>query len=108
DIIRPRLGRRDPDAATRQRPDHGERHDGLALPAGGRGEGSGGVGAGGAGGGATGGSGSAGPRVQIVIQGHIVGQSGIEELTEMINEAVQGRDVRLVATQVKQGGQLVR
>jgi hypothetical protein len=42
--------------------------------------------------------------VQIYIQGHIIGQSGIEELTQMINEAVKERDVRLVATQVRQGG----
>lgn len=54
-------------------------------------------------GGAAGASGAAeGPRVVIYVQGPVVGASGIEELTDMINEAVQGRDVRLVATQVKQ------
>lgn len=43
-----------------------------------------------------------GPRISIVINGHIIGQSGIEELTSMINDAVQSRDVRLVATQTRQ------
>ena len=42
-----------------------------------------------------------GPRVQIIVNGHIAGQSGFEELTDMINEAVEGRDVRLVSSQVK-------
>jgi hypothetical protein len=51
---------------------------------------------------------SQGPRVQIIVNGHIIGQSGVEELTDMINEAVQGRDVKLYATQVKQETRLVR
>lgn len=46
--------------------------------------------------------------MQIVVYGHVVGQSGVEELTEMINEAVKDRDVRLVATQVRQSTRLVR
>jgi hypothetical protein len=51
---------------------------------------------------------SGGPRVQVIVNGHIVGASGIEELTDMINEAVQGRDVRLVATQVRQETRAIR
>jgi len=61
-----------------------------------------GAGAGGGGGSQMGGSGGGG-YVQINVAGHIVGQSGIEELTGMINDAVQNRDVRLVASQVRQG-----
>ena len=38
----------------------------------------------------------------IYISGPIVGVSEIEELTDMINEAVVGRDVRLISTQTKQ------
>ena len=56
--------------------------------------------------GATGGT--TGPRIAIYIQGHVVGRSGIEELTDIINEAVVGRDVRLVATAVKQVGAVAR
>lgn len=77
-------------------------------------EAAGGAGAGGGGGttagtesGAGGGS-QGGPRVAIYVSGNIIGQAGIEELTGMINDAVQHRDVRLVATQVRQGGQLTR
>jgi hypothetical protein len=75
------------------------------------------VGAGGVGGGAEVGAGSAGapggqeraqPRVQIIIQGHVIGRTGVEELTEIINEAVQGRDVRLVATAVRQATRVIR
>ncbi len=51
---------------------------------------------------------SAGTRVVINIQGHVIGRSGIEELTGMINEAVKDRDVRLVATQVRQGSRVTR
>jgi len=47
-------------------------------------------------------AGPARPYIQINIAGHIVGRAGIEELTEIINEAVKDRDVRLIATQVKQ------
>jgi hypothetical protein len=35
--------------------------------------------------------------------GHVIGPSGIEEFAGMLNDAVQNRDVRLVATQVRQG-----
>lgn len=48
------------------------------------------------------GSAAARPYIQINIAGHIVGRAGIEELTEIINEAVKDRDVRLIASQVKQ------
>ncbi len=51
---------------------------------------------------------SRGPRVAIYVQGHVIGRSGIEEITEMINDAVAQRDVRLVATQVSQATRLVR
>jgi hypothetical protein len=43
----------------------------------------------------------AGTNVTFIINGHIIGQSGIGELTDMINEAVQDRDVRLVSTASK-------
>jgi len=49
-----------------------------------------------------------GPRVTIIVQGHVIGQAGIEELTSMINEAVKDRDVRLVATQVRQATRVIR
>ena len=52
--------------------------------------------------GASGGpAGPSGPRIQIIVQGHIVGRYGIEELTELLNDAVQNRDVKLVATAVR-------
>jgi hypothetical protein len=56
---------------------------------------------------AGGGSSSSGPSVTVIVQGHIIGRSGIEEVTDMINEAVQQRDVRLVATAVKQTARVV-
>jgi len=73
-------------------------------------QGSGAGAASGAGGGAAGGGsgGGGGTRVTIYIQGHVIGASGIEELTDTINEAVVGRDVRLIATGVKQGGTVAR
>jgi hypothetical protein len=46
--------------------------------------------------------------VAIYISGHVIGPSGIEELTDIINEAVVGRDVRLIATGVKQWGTVAR
>jgi hypothetical protein len=49
-----------------------------------------------------------GPRVAIYIQGNLVGRSGVDELIDIMNEAVQDRDVRLVATQVKQAGRSLR
>ena len=47
------------------------------------------------------------PYIQINVAGHIVGRAGIEELTEIINEAVKDRDVRLIATQVKQAQRFI-
>jgi len=41
-------------------------------------------------------------RVQIIVQGHVFGVSGVEQLASMLNDAVAHRDVRLIATQVKQ------
>jgi hypothetical protein len=54
------------------------------------------------------GAGSSGPNVTIYVSGHIIGNSGIDELTSMINDAVKGRDVRLIATQVKSPTRAVR
>ncbi len=45
--------------------------------------------------------GQGGTRVEINIQGHVIGTSGAEELCNMINQAVQGKNVKLYATQVK-------
>ena len=53
-------------------------------------------------GGGMGGPGGAGA-VNVYVQGHIVGASGIEEFASLLNNAVQNRDVRLVASQVRQG-----
>lgn len=78
---------------------------------GGAGAGSGGgssAGTSSGGGGSTGTAEPAGPRVAVYIYGHVIGASGIEELTEIINDAVKDRDVRLIATQVKQGQRLIR
>lgn len=84
---------------------------GSAAGAGGGGAGGGGgrnpsagYGGGSGGGGSQGQmGGSGGGYVQINVAGHIVGASGIEEFCGMVNDAVQNRDVRLVATQVRQG-----
>jgi uncharacterized membrane protein YgcG len=62
----------------------------------------GGYGSGGGGGAGIGGAG-AGALVTVNVWGHVFGQSGVEELCSTINEAVQSRDVRLVATQTRQG-----
>ncbi len=77
--------------------------------------GGGGAGAGESGGGAasgaSGGSGSAGkaePHVAIYIQGPVFGTSGVEEVAQMLSEAVEGRDVRLVASDAKRVGTVVR
>lgn len=60
----------------------------------------------GASGGNTGSQESAKPRVSIVINGHVIGRTGVEELAEIINDAVVNRDVRLVATQTRQRGRV--
>jgi len=51
---------------------------------------------------------SSSPRVAIYIQGNVVGRTGIDELIDIVNEAVQERDVRLYATAVKQEARLLR
>jgi len=86
----------------------------VAGPGGAGGSGGGGGGARGSGG-AIGGSGGGGggtgssPQssasvggVSVHVYGHVIGASGIEQLCSMINDAVQNRDVRMVATQVRQ------
>jgi hypothetical protein len=57
-----------------------------------------------------GGSASDRPRggVTVIIQGHVIGRAGIEEMTDIINEAVRDRDVRLIATSVRRSGQETR
>jgi hypothetical protein len=88
---------------------------GRAIPssqnggkAGGAGEAGGGAGGpGGTSGGTAAAGGSAGT-VIININGHVVGRTGIEELTDMINEAVQDRDVRLIATATRQAGTVTK
>ena len=82
-------------------------HQGAGGGGGGsRSGGGGGSGPGGGVGGTGGGSGIGGPgagaQVAVYVQGHVIGQSGVEELAGMINDAVQNRDVRLVASQVRQ------
>jgi hypothetical protein len=54
------------------------------------------------GGGASGIGGAGGSGVNVYVAGHVVGASGIEELAGMLNDAVQNRDVRLVASQTRQ------
>jgi hypothetical protein len=49
-----------------------------------------------------------GPHITINIAGHIVGQSGISELTGMINDAVLNQDVTLTATNTRTGAQITR
>jgi hypothetical protein len=39
--------------------------------------------------------------VHITVNGPVIGASGIDELASMMNDAVQNRDVRFIATQVK-------
>jgi hypothetical protein len=41
-------------------------------------------------------------RVTVNVYGHVFGFSGVEELAGALNDAVSQRDVRLIATQVKQ------
>ncbi len=67
---------------------------------GGAGQGYGGAGEGGAPEAAE----SRGTRVQIIVQGPIVGASGIEEFLEIVNDAVENRDARLVSTTTRRGG----
>jgi hypothetical protein len=55
----------------------------------------------GGGGGGMGGAGGQG--VTVNVWGHVFGMSGVEELASALNDAVQNRDVRLVASQTRQG-----
>ena len=48
------------------------------------------------------------PLIHITVTGPIIGPSGGDELAGLLNDAVQGRDVRLLATQVKQPTRAVR
>jgi len=64
--------------------------------------GAGGAGEGVSGGGSAAASSQAGearrPQVNIYIQGNIVGRYGIDELAEMLNDAVRSRDVKLISS----------
>ena len=86
-------------------------HQAGAGGGGGSRGGSGGSGGGGGVGGGVGGSGGASgvggagvTHVTVNVQGHVIGQSGIEEFCSMVNDAVQNRDVRLIASQTRQSG----
>lgn len=54
------------------------------------------------------GSQASGTTVQVYVSGPIIGPSGIEELTSMINDAVEHRDVRLVASRTLWSGALAK
>jgi hypothetical protein len=49
-----------------------------------------------------------GPAVNVYIYGHVFGTGGIDEVASMLNDAVKGRDVRLIATQVKSPTRAIR
>ena len=55
-----------------------------------------------------GGSGSNQPMVTVIVQGHIIGAQGIDEVCSMINDAVNQRDVRLIATATKSDKTVLR
>ena len=78
---------------------------GAAGAAGGAGEG---VSGGGSAAGASEAQETRGPRVQIIINGHVIGRQGIDEIAEMINDAVRDRDVPLLASGVKNNTRLLR
>jgi hypothetical protein len=44
----------------------------------------------------------------VYVYGNIIGRQGIEELTDVINDAVQNRDVKLIASRVKTPGTTIR
>lgn len=62
------------------------------------------------GGGAAAGSGSeasaGGGRITVIVNGHIFGIRGVDELAQVINDAVENRDVKLVASVVKNPGRI--
>lgn len=72
-----------------------------------------GTGGGSGGGGGAGGSDAAaasasgqtqtGPTVYVTVQGHVIGPSGIAQLTDMINAAVYGNNMTLYASHTKRG-----
>jgi hypothetical protein len=71
--------------------------------------GSGGVSRGSGGGyGSGGGNGQQAPHATVNIYGHVIGTSGISELTSMINDAVLNQDVTLTSTNTKTGVQVTR
>ncbi len=45
--------------------------------------------------------GQSGARVEVNVYGHVFGTSGVDQIADMLNQAVQGRNVKLLATQVK-------
>ncbi|MGA2328119.1 MAG: hypothetical protein ABSH05_17715 [Bryobacteraceae bacterium] len=47
---------------------------------------------------------STGPAVVVYVQGPIIGLSGGQELAQILNDAVEGRDVRLVASSLRGRG----
>jgi hypothetical protein len=55
-----------------------------------------------------GGGGQQNPNVVVNVEGHLVGWTGISELTSAINDAVLNRDVQLTATNTTTGQQVVR
>jgi len=55
-----------------------------------------------------GGSGQQQPHVTVNVYGHVVGTSGIAELTGMINDAVLNQDVQLTSTNTRTGAQVTR
>jgi hypothetical protein len=58
--------------------------------------------------GAGGGGGQQNPNTVVNVWGHVIGVSGIQELTAAINDAVLNRDVSLTATNTKTGVQVTR
>jgi hypothetical protein len=58
--------------------------------------------------GAGGGGGQQNPNTVVNVWGHVIGVSGIQELTAAINDAVLNKDVTLTATNTKTGVQMTR
>ncbi len=49
-----------------------------------------------------------GTHVTVNVQGHVIGTSGVDQLCQMLNEAVRGRNVQLTATNTTTGVQIQR
>ncbi len=47
---------------------------------------------------------SPGPTVILYVQGHVIGTSGVQQLTDIINQAVYGNDVKLYASHAASTG----